>query len=79
VRLGAGELTAFAGRHVLGGQYLVGDGDGRLRADGDIGELASNRRLDSALLATGGGSWRVGASACWCSMPIWVWPTSTWC
>jgi filamentous hemagglutinin len=62
VRLGAGELTAFAGRHVLGGQYLVGDGDGRLRADGDIGELASNRRLDSALLATGGGSWRVGAS-----------------
>lgn len=60
-RLGAGELNASAGRDLLGGQYQVGDGDGRLRAGGDIGELAGNRQLRLPLLATGGGSWRLSA------------------
>ncbi len=57
-----GDLTVEAGRDLLGGQFLVGAGEGRLRAGGALGALAANVRLDAPVLAQmSGGQWQVQA------------------
>jgi filamentous hemagglutinin len=59
---GLGEMQVQAGRDVLGGQYVVGQGDGRLRADRDIERAQGNTRLQGTVLGSSGGSWQLSAA-----------------
>jgi filamentous hemagglutinin len=54
-----GDLTVTAGRDVLGGQFLVGEGIGRLNAEGAIGAASGNVRAQNPLLALMDGAWSV--------------------
>ena len=56
-----GDLSVSAGGSVLGGQYLLGQGNGHLRAEASIGALSANARVDSPLLALLDGRWDVAA------------------
>ncbi len=57
-----GDLSVNAGRDLLGGQYLLGRGDGHLRAEGDVGAAAGNlRSLKRPVLALLDGRWDVAA------------------
>lgn len=56
-----GDINVRAGRHLLGGQYLLGRGQGRLMAGGSISSLPANARADSAVLVTLDGQWTVSA------------------
>lgn len=58
-----GDLTVVAGGSVLGGQFLVGRGEGRLSAGNVVQPLAGNVRKAETLLALIDGHWNVSARA----------------
>jgi filamentous hemagglutinin len=57
----AANLTVRGGRDVLGGQYLVGSGEGRLDAAGTLGAAVANARVKVPVPVLMDGSWRVTA------------------
>ncbi len=56
-----GDLTASAGGDVLGGQFLLGRGEGRLLAGGRVAVNEQNAVLGTPVLALQDGAWRVNA------------------
>jgi len=59
--LGGGGVTVRAGADLLGGQFLLGQGNGRLEAGGAIGVASDNVNPASPILALNSGEWRVTA------------------
>lgn len=56
-----GDLDVQAAGSVLGGQFLVGRGEGRLTAGGSVAARTANSRVDAPVLALADGDWRVAA------------------
>jgi len=56
-----GDVTVDAGSNVLGGQLMVGRGEGRLTAGGGIGASTNNTRLQAPALALMDGHWSLAA------------------
>ena len=56
-----GDVRVSAGGDIVAGQYLLGRGEGQLRAEGGIVEAPGNARAESTLLALMDGTWDVAA------------------
>ena len=56
-----GDLVVSAGGDVLGGQFLVGRGEGIITAGGSIAEATGNSRLRAPVLALMDGRWTLSA------------------
>ena len=56
-----GDVRVSAGGDIVAGQFLVGRGEGQLRAEGGVVEAAGNARAKSTLLALMDGTWDVAA------------------
>jgi filamentous hemagglutinin family protein len=59
--INGGDLDVQAGRDLLGGQFFLGRGEGRLLAGRSIGEAQGNAQLRAPILALQDGTWRLGA------------------
>ena len=59
--INGGDLAVSAGRDLLGGQFFVGRGEGRLLAGRTIGLLEANTQLQAPILALQDGQWRLSA------------------
>lgn len=59
VTLGGGALSVEAGGNIVGGQFLLGGGTGRLRADGGISAATGNLAIAAPVLALNAGLWRL--------------------
>jgi len=56
-----GDVAVHAGRDLLGGQFLLGRGEGRLEAGRDIGTAGGNAWVMQPILALQDGVWRATA------------------